>query len=184
MLLDCIALSYGMFFNILSIPFMYIGWVGGVPSVVSTCRCFCVNLLKSWSFVMRILLFLTLGHVTPPSLHSAKFNVYALESRERDNFKLDAQSISVVTTFVAYQQCFCRSFSGPCNVGCEGGLTGQVQTKQAVTVMMPLHHHSGTGAPAQENSALIVWATGPPSMACLKAPWSRPWSSCPVHLLI
>lgn len=46
-----------------------------------------------------------------------------------------------------------------------GGLTGQVQTKQAVTVMMPQHHHSGPGAPAQENSALIVQAARPPSMA-------------------
>lgn len=50
----------------------------------------------------------------------------------------------------------------------------QVQTKQAVTTTMLLHHHSGTGALAQENSALIEQIRRPPSMTCLKTHWSGP----------
>lgn len=76
-------------------------------------------------------------------------------------------------------QCFCCSFSGLCNFG---DSRGQVQTEQAVTAMMPQHHHSGAGAPVQENSALIVFAADPSSVACLKAHWPMLVLNLSVHL--
>ncbi len=148
-------------------------WVGGVPSVV-TVHAFLCQLIEKFVIAFWSHAYYTFPYSRSrdlPSLHSAKFKVYALESREHVTI-----SSWVWVTVRSLHLWLANSVSAVPSVVhvMLGGLTGQVQTKQAVTVMMPQHHHSGTGAPAQENSALIVWATGPPSMACLKALWSRP----------